>query len=96
MLKGNTPRPGRSESSKGRGRRRTRIAEERNETQRSAVGPKRTEGEQKEEATEEDATQSRGHSSRGGREGELRTRKPATFLEECGLSRYEDGQGREL
>ncbi|KAJ1092293.1 hypothetical protein NDU88_005404 [Pleurodeles waltl] len=40
----------------------------------------------------EDTTQSRVRSPRGGREGELRTRKPATFLEEHGLSRYEEGK----
>ncbi|KAJ1121943.1 hypothetical protein NDU88_000451 [Pleurodeles waltl] len=44
----------------------------------------------------EDATQRRVRSSRGGREGELRTRKPSTFMEERGLSRYEDGQGNEV
>ncbi|KAJ1157427.1 hypothetical protein NDU88_010140 [Pleurodeles waltl] len=44
----------------------------------------------------EDATQSRVYSSRGGREGKLRMRKRATLLEERGLSRYEDGQGKEV
>ncbi|KAJ1144632.1 hypothetical protein NDU88_010929 [Pleurodeles waltl] len=44
----------------------------------------------------EDTTQSRVRSSRGGREAELRKRKPAIFLEERGLTRYEDGQGKEI
>ncbi|KAJ1177612.1 hypothetical protein NDU88_002865 [Pleurodeles waltl] len=44
----------------------------------------------------EDATQSRVRSLRGGREGELCMRKPAMFLEERGLFRYEDGQGKEV
>ncbi|KAJ1161975.1 hypothetical protein NDU88_002455 [Pleurodeles waltl] len=44
----------------------------------------------------EDATQSRVRLSRGGRERELRMRKPATFLEERGLSRYKDRQGKEV
>ncbi|KAJ1209455.1 hypothetical protein NDU88_004833 [Pleurodeles waltl] len=46
------PRPGRSDAGDGRARRRTRILEERDKTQRGALGPERTEGEQKEEVTE--------------------------------------------
>ncbi|KAJ1161974.1 hypothetical protein NDU88_002454 [Pleurodeles waltl] len=52
VLGGDTPRPGRREASEGRARRRTRVLEERDETQHGAVGPERMEGEQKEEATE--------------------------------------------
>ncbi|KAJ1118857.1 hypothetical protein NDU88_007044 [Pleurodeles waltl] len=44
----------------------------------------------------EDAAQSRECSLRGGQEGQLRMRKPATFLEELGLSRYKNGQGKEV
>ncbi|KAJ1209456.1 hypothetical protein NDU88_004834 [Pleurodeles waltl] len=52
VLRGDTPRPRRSKAGEGRARRRTRVLEERDETQCGAVGPERTEGEQKEEATE--------------------------------------------
>ncbi|KAJ1159497.1 hypothetical protein NDU88_000004 [Pleurodeles waltl] len=71
----------RKEQSRRRERRKTCILEEGDETQCGAVRPERTEGKQKEEATE------RGHCTelRGGREGELRTKKPATFLEERGM-----------
>ncbi|KAJ1081944.1 hypothetical protein NDU88_002116 [Pleurodeles waltl] len=96
-LGGDTARPGRSEASERRARRRRmRVMEERDETQRGAVGPERREREQKAKRRKEDATQSRVRSLRGGREEKLQTRKPATFLEECGLSRYEDWQRKEV
>ncbi|KAJ1097963.1 hypothetical protein NDU88_003079 [Pleurodeles waltl] len=44
----------------------------------------------------EGTAQSRECPSKGSRKGECQTRKPATFLEECGLSRYVDGQEKEV
>ncbi|KAJ1209462.1 hypothetical protein NDU88_004840 [Pleurodeles waltl] len=52
VLGGNTPRLGRSEAGEGRARRWTCVLEERDEAQHGAVGPERTKGEQKKEATE--------------------------------------------
>ncbi|KAJ1175145.1 hypothetical protein NDU88_000436 [Pleurodeles waltl] len=52
VLGGATSRPGRSEAGEGRARRKMRVLEERGETQRGAVGPESTEGEQKEETTQ--------------------------------------------
>ncbi|KAJ1137903.1 hypothetical protein NDU88_004299 [Pleurodeles waltl] len=46
------PRPGRSKAGEGRVRRRTRVLEEWDETQRGAVRLEKTKGEQKEEAME--------------------------------------------
>ncbi|KAJ1172071.1 hypothetical protein NDU88_003923 [Pleurodeles waltl] len=51
LLGGAMPRPRRSEAGEGRARRKTRVLEERDETQCGAVGLERTEGEQKEETT---------------------------------------------
>ncbi|KAJ1209727.1 hypothetical protein NDU88_005100 [Pleurodeles waltl] len=52
VLGGDTPRPGRREASEGRARRRKRVLEEREETQRGAARLERTEGEQKVKGTE--------------------------------------------
>ncbi|KAJ1117075.1 hypothetical protein NDU88_005275 [Pleurodeles waltl] len=69
----------------GRASRRTRVVQQRDETQRVEIGDGKQDGEPKEKITEDRRHTTRRESlPREGREGELYARKASMFQEECG------------
>ncbi|KAJ1193272.1 hypothetical protein NDU88_002573 [Pleurodeles waltl] len=91
-----TGKAGRDGEEKGRARRRRLVRQQQGETQSMVTG----EGKQDDEPKEEikvvgRQTMRRESPLREDREGERHTRKPATFQEESGSSRYVKGAGEE-
>ncbi|KAJ1175466.1 hypothetical protein NDU88_000754 [Pleurodeles waltl] len=79
----------------GRARRRTLAVQQRKETQSVKIGEGKQDGKPKQEITEDGRhTTRREIPPQEGREGELYTRKPATFQEERGSSTNVNGAGK--